>query len=328
MPSLNKTVLDQLGFTKTFDVRHRTSISDLLLERGRSGLYILHLSDDSYYVGMSIDVCKRFQQHRLRFGDIERLSFKRLPKQIALLRAEERQTIHILDSHDIPLHNKVHISLPYGSSEFDILLTPEEQEIWLESSQNPSDMHINERPQIETTKLLSDQRKLQKFRQLTEHKAISQLLRTYITTTVPVYFRSEGRFWAMSCLPSTFGGWRAAVVNMSTMEAFVVFKDGSCFINLAGSVFSQAYSDSAFFKRYPQTELHTSNYQAAGFDQLNIRCHDLATSLAVIQDPSIQAAARLLNLSLVRQRATLHSRAHSPSLVSALFDRSAKIKQI
>lgn len=260
MSSRINQLLTQLGFTNTFDVRNRSSISDLLPERERSGLYIFHLSDDSYYVGLSVDVCQRFQQHRLRFSDIERLSFRRLPKQIALLRAEERQTIHILDSYDIPLHNKVHISLPYGSSEFDLLMTPEEQEIWLKSGQNPSDMLPNQRPQIAATKLLSGQRKLQAFQKLTEQAAISQLLKTYITTTVPVYFRSEGRFWAISCLPSTLGGGRASAVNMSTMETFVVFKDGTCFINLAESLFSHAYSDKAFFKRYPQTELHTSSY--------------------------------------------------------------------
>lgn len=327
MSSLTQQLLAQLGFTKTFDVRDRNSISDLLPEPRRSGLYILHLSDDSYYVGLSVDVCQRFQQHRQRFKDIERLSFRHLSKQIPLLRAEERQTIHILDSYDIPLHNKVHISLPYGSNEFDLLMAPEEQEIWLESGQNPSDMQANQRPQIAATKLLSGQRKLQAFRKLPQQAAISTLLKTYITTTVPVYFRSEGRFWALSCLPSTNGGGRAAAVNMSTMEAFVVFRDGSYFINLADSVFSQSYSDRSFLARYPNTTLRTLNYQAAGFDQLTIDCQDPATSLAVIQDPTIQAAARLLNLSLVRQRATLYSGAHTPSLTSALFNLEPDLSQ-
>jgi|HigsolmetaAR202D_1030399.scaffolds.fasta_scaffold00003_62 hypothetical protein len=323
MPSLTKRLLDQLEFAQTFNVRQRSSINDLLPEGKRTGLYILHLSDDSYYVGMSLDVCKRFQQHRLRFDNIERLSFRRLPKRVALLRAKEREVIHTLDSYDVPLHNKVHITLPYGSSEFDILLTPEEQQVWLESGQNPSDMHAAQRPQIEAHKLLSDQHKLRILAQLPEHKAICQLLKTYITSTVPAYFRSEGRFWALSCLPSTFGGERASVVNMSTMEAFVVFRDGTCFINLADSVFSQAYSDQEFLARYPATTINATHYQAAGFDQVNIHCYDPATSLAVIQDPHIQAAARLLNLSLVRQQATLHGRAHTPGLVSALFELSS-----
>lgn len=70
-----EATLAAFGFDPPHVVRPLTSIESLFPKKQRYGIYVLHFTDDAYYVGQSKDVVNRFAQHRLRFGTIERLSF-------------------------------------------------------------------------------------------------------------------------------------------------------------------------------------------------------------------------------------------------------------
>lgn len=314
-------LLQNLGFSTPFDVKNQNSITHFIPERTRCGIYVLHLSDDTYYVGMSKDVTERFRQHRLRYSDITTLSFKRLRQDISLLRSEERQIIHQLDAANIPLLNKVHNTISYSSSPLDLLILPDEQRIWLDTGVTTSTILDKDRMAIKPEKNVRDKRKINDFRGLSDHQQIVAALKQYISNTVPAYQLTEGKYWSMSCLPSTNGGWRAAAISLSSMETFVIFKDGACFINIASTVFNEQFSDNVeFTDSYPTTSVEVANYEAAGFDQLSIRTSDYKMTLAILSLPIIQKAARLMNLSLMRQRTTLYSSSHSPLLTSFIME--------
>jgi len=320
MPTVDM-LLNQLEFPSKIDVQDYMSIVDFIGGRKRSGIYVLHLADNTYYVGLSKDVTERFKQHRLRFSDIVALSFKYIRQDDELLREEEKRVIHQLDAEKVRLHNKIHNTIAYSSSPFDILMTPEEQRIWLINGIEDNEERKENRPSIKPEKLVRDQRKVYDFQQLTNRRQISEALKIYITRTIPAYFRTEGRYWAMSCLPSTLGGWRAATISMSYMETFVVFRDGASFINVASTLFDEHFSsDDEFLETHPGTSIEVVGYEAAGFNQINITAESSQATMAMLNNPIVQGSARLMNLSLMRQRATLYSAHHSPGLTSLILN--------
>ena len=59
-----------LGFEKHLFVKERQSIADCFTKKNRCGIYILHFENGEYYVGLAIDILKRFAQHRKNHSDI------------------------------------------------------------------------------------------------------------------------------------------------------------------------------------------------------------------------------------------------------------------
>ncbi|HEU4326641.1 MAG TPA: hypothetical protein VFS21_26105 [Roseiflexaceae bacterium] len=185
------SLLAALGFSKKHHVQSRTSVADLFPERGRCGIYVLHMADDTCYVGLSTDVTKRYQQHRLTYPDIVALSFKRVGKNTALLREAEREAIHHLDSHSIPLLNKVHNSISYHSSPLDLIIPPEEQRRWLETGAYTVGAHVPGPTPIPPEKLARDRRKVEEFRKLPNCRELAVALKTYIVNTIPAYAHTQ-----------------------------------------------------------------------------------------------------------------------------------------
>ena len=66
-------VLIDLGFPPLRVVEGRVSIADLYpSERRRCGIYLLEHADGMHYVGQSVDVVRRFDQHRKVSPDTRR----------------------------------------------------------------------------------------------------------------------------------------------------------------------------------------------------------------------------------------------------------------
>ncbi|GAB4108828.1 MAG: hypothetical protein OHK0022_60970 [Roseiflexaceae bacterium] len=313
------SLLAGLGFSKKHAVRGRSSIADLFPERGRCGIYVLHMADGSYYVGLSTDVTKRYQQHRQIYPDIDALSFKRVRNHMPTLREVEREVIYKLDSQAIPLLNKVHNSIAYHSSPLDLILSPEQQRTWLETGTHTPSAPLPEPLAIPPEKLARDRRKLDDFRKLPNWHDLAKALRSYIVHTIPAYVYTQGHYWSMSCLPATLGRWRAATINMSRMETFVISKSGSGFVNVALTVFSQHYKENTFTKENDGTCIEHTGYEAAGFDQIHISTRDYDSMIKVLSDPVIQKSARLMNLNLMRQRGSFFSNYHSPGLTDLVL---------
>ena len=109
------------------------------------------------------------------------------------------------------------------------------------------------------------------------------------------------------------------------MEVFVVgHRKGQpadiwAFINVSAEAFEHTYpTDEQFIQRYPQAYLSDSAYTAVGLDQLTLHIQGLATLQDILNDPAILAAARLLNLHLMRKRINLYARYHCFDLADLL----------
>jgi len=120
-----------------FPVAGMHSIAHLVPKAAdRCGVYQLRFANGDRYVGQAIDVVTRFSTHRLNYPDIVELAFWRVPR--GDLDAVERAEICRQEERGTRLRNVVHTSGRLGASDFDIVVSPAEQDAWLVSP--PSDV--------------------------------------------------------------------------------------------------------------------------------------------------------------------------------------------
>jgi hypothetical protein len=75
-----RRVLNQLRFGEPVCIQGRSSIADQFKPSRRTGVYVLHFLAGDLYAGQAVDVTRRYAQHRKQHGDIERISFRRVPQ--------------------------------------------------------------------------------------------------------------------------------------------------------------------------------------------------------------------------------------------------------
>lgn len=320
--------LTALGFTQTLGVRGLGSIDALLPKKERSGIYILHFANGSYYVGQSVDITKRYQQHLRTYGRIEQLSYRPVPrKQIALDEAEI-ETIYILEEKGYALLNIIHASVSNQSSDFDLLMHPDDQKRWA-ATHAPQEHAASHQPRIVITEeqRLKQGHKFKAFQRRHDVQEITSLLHHYVTHCVPEPRLTEYSYWSVSCMPSTNASTfpRIACFNMNVMEVFVVGHDKYdqnqiwSFINIARSKFEEIYpSTEEFHRKYPCATIRESAYIAAGIDQLAISMEGIESVCQVLCDPAVIQAARLLSLHLMRKRTNIYGRYHCFDLADTL----------
>jgi hypothetical protein len=304
-------------------VRGQKSIAHLVPERQRCGVYVLHLDNDTHYVGQSKNVVQRYQQHCKTYDTIIALSYKRVAQKH--LDQEEIHTIYELEAAGLHLLNIVHTSVTYHSSEFDLIMRPEDQRRWLDDldwidTDGP-------RPDSQEQRVKTD-RKLATFQRFGEYEEAVALLRLYVQQCIPAFKRTEWSHWAISCLPSTLGGRRLATVNMSTMETFFLHNadaGGEVWLNIAFAPLQAGYPTiHDFAQRHPNIVLEESWYEAAGFDQASVISPGLHAMHELLNDPVIRKAARLLNLQLMRKRGVFYRRFHCFALADQLVGKYQK----
>ena len=122
-------MLDTMGFAPPEYVKGRASVADLFKPGERCGIYVLHFANGEFYAGQAIDVTRRYIQHCNTHKDIEKLSFKRTSQDC--LDEEERQVIRRLEENKWLLRNVVFTSLPKGESDFDFIMSSDEQAEWV-----------------------------------------------------------------------------------------------------------------------------------------------------------------------------------------------------
>lgn len=128
-------VLKSLGFPAMQLVSGRLSIADLYARDKRCGVYVLRFRGGEYYAGQAVDVSRRFGNHRKAHADIEAITFQPAGKRD--LDEVKRQVIHTLEGSSFRLRNIAHMSVVEGERDLDALITPEEQNAWLEGNLLP-----------------------------------------------------------------------------------------------------------------------------------------------------------------------------------------------
>lgn len=323
----------RIGFCEIHEVSGRYSVADLLPQsRGRCGLYLLGFGDGNYYIGKSIDAAKRFGQHRLNRPDIHFFGFQKVPKWN--LDQKEEEVIWNAEKLGIPLTNKVFVSRTSGESDLDVLLTPVDQERWL----NKPTSFRNERKRVHIENEEGHRRRFiknfEKFCDDPDYRNTLPLLRRYIQETIPAFRRTEYSFWSLSCAPST--GRRSAprifTFNIANMETFVVGLDRSDpnlywgFVNLSNDKMFEEYGSTwmnDFQNVLGGIEAEVSDYHTAGRDQARIWFSSLETCWDLLSNPGLLNAARLFNLNAMRRRSCLYAGYHCFQLVDAVLKRGS-----
>lgn len=322
--------LHTLGFDDIIDVRGRPSIALLMRDRygqRRSGVYLLQFSDGAFYIGLARDVVRRFSQHRRNHGDrIVGFSYQHV--SIREMSERERHLIQQGERLGVPLDQTEWKTTPYGGSDFDDTVDPDDAQNWLHNPtwQFPNDI----RAQIpyDAGRLSRDARLFRRFSERSDRDDLLRLLRTYVTATIPAPRRAEHDFWNVSCLPATSRStWpRLFCVSISWMEILVVGhelrNDGTLwgFVNCARSTISDTYSgESELQRHFGHVTCDRRLYKWAGDDQMTIHFRDIGTAYALLSDAIVRKACALLNYRAMRKGLTTWARYHCVALADAIF---------
>lgn len=209
-------VLAAEGFAPPLYVEGREAIANLFAKSKRCGIYVLHFADGMAYVGLSVDVARRYVEHRRNHRDIQQISFKTY--KAADLPWAERHTREVLQSHGFPLRGVVGVVQLPGGAEFDLVMDPQDQDRWLADS-TIVDMRGSRmvNPALRATYA-------GKFARLSTKPQFDQaleVLRRYVAIGIPKARAAEDSFWACSCLPKSNVYSR---ININWQEVLSVFE--------------------------------------------------------------------------------------------------------
>jgi hypothetical protein len=323
-------VLRDLGFPPLLLVAGRLSIADLYASRrARCGIYVLEHEDGMHYIGQAVDVVRRFTQHRKVSPDIVRLGFFQVARHA--LDDEERRCIQGAESRGLRLRNRMLVKQLLVVSDLDDVLTPAEQEAWLE---DPSRFGSEERLQLDPGQVqrLRYRPQWERFRSDPDSERVVALLQLYIDACVPVPRRTELSFWSVSCLPSTNHSHhpRWAAINIAEMEVFVVgWLPGDhepwAFVNVSRSGCGTALVE-RLERAGVEFDKQPRGYRSAGGDdQRLVTGSDTLTAMpTVLLDPEVARTARMLNLQVMRKRPNFFARFHCFDLADHLLGPSGQ----
>lgn len=314
-------MLKHLGFDPAISVRGRASIADQVPPEKRRGIYVLHFANGDFYVGQATNVIRRYAQHCVTYADIEKMSFKPIPRDD--LDDEERHMIGVLETEGYPLRNITFASMPKGDSDFDLIMPLEDQERWLHdlewidsAGSRLADPDLQRRYR----------RKFDQFAGMQHATQVVEVLRLYVRLGIPAIRRGEVSFWACSCLP-TFASSSVSVysrININWQEVLTasIFKNELWFsVHLARSPLEQAFGTllGRLPRRYPSAIYINHHYGPGGSDQTSF---DIPAKIIqrFITDPQILPAIRLFNLRLMKKGACTAGRYHCLDLADRLIE--------
>jgi hypothetical protein len=284
-------------FSLPHHVQGRASIADLFRLGKRCGLYILHFANGEIYAGQALDVTRRYVQHRKVHGDIEEISFRRVAKD--RLNDEERALIWALEQSGQRLRNITFTSIPKGESDFDLIMSVEEQDRWLKDR---SYIDFGGSRVVDPELRRKYSRKFESFAAMPRSSEVIDVLRSYIRTSIPAFRRGEVSFWCISCMPGRDVYARINIYWQEVLTVFIVENELWLSLHMADSPFT-LLSDEALallFGRYPAIEVTEHQYEPGGPDQVNLALPAPAAG-PLLSDPEVLSAIRLFNLDSIRK---------------------------
>lgn len=288
------------------------SITEFLPDTRKSGIYVLHFGDDTYYVGQSVEVARRFSQHVPNFEDIRAISFR--PVAISQLSYIEKQTVHLLEDIGVKLRNILLSSFTHAKTNFAEIMSESEQEKWL-SDLSFVDLRGLRRVDEDLRRKYSV--RYQTFINDPKADEVVQFLRCYIPVGIACILQGEASYWAISCLP----GANVKVfcrVNIYWQEVLTIYEDkGTLFfsLHLANSLAPIKLTEI----EKNNFEITDHRYFPGGDDQINFIFIDLHTALTALKNQGIQNAIRRFNLGLMRKGICQYGRYHCYDLADKII---------
>jgi hypothetical protein len=314
-------MLLQLGFKSTYFVQGRYSIADLYKPNERCGIYVLHFANGQYYVGLAVDVVRRFNQHRQHHTDIERISFKRVKE--SNLSDEEKNVIYHLEDFGAKLRNIQLVSIVEGETDLSLVISEEAQRQFF------TELNFNS---FEGSKLeIAAQREkyskhFKAFEKLPYAQSVIQAWQTYVKIGIPFPLKTEYTFWSLT-LPSGNSLSRMNI-NWQEVSSFYFRKDDYwATFHMSYNPLAAVFGDdlAQLFDKYPDLYcIFDQNnlphfYQPGGQDQIGLEMpgtffHEF------IQIEAVQKAIRTFNLRLMRKGPTIYNRYHSFDLSETVLE--------
>ncbi|MGB3633166.1 MAG: hypothetical protein WA982_03925 [Rubrobacteraceae bacterium] len=304
------------GFSQPYRIQGRASVADLFRPGERCGLYVLHFANGDIYAGQALDVSRRYVQHRKAHADIEQISFREVPKN--RLDNEERTLIWSLERSGKRLRNITFTSVPKGESDFDLVMSLEEQNRWLE---DPSYIDFSGERIVDSELRRKYIKKYESFANLPHSDEILDVLRSYVRAGIPAFLRSEVSFWCVSCLPTRSVYARISIYWQEVLTVFVAENEFWVSLHTANSPFILLPDDALdlLFERHPTLGTADHKYSPGGSDQVNL-VSPLTDAQAFISDPEVTPAIRLFNLRLMKKGPCNFARHHCMNLADSLVD--------
>lgn len=321
LPSLHES-LAELGFETLAPVSTLRSIAQLFgTSKTRCGIYLLEFPEKRFYIGQAVEVVRRFAQHRKNHSEIVGFSF--IPTRQTLLDEVERDLIRKAEILGLVIVNTVHTSNVVGDTDLDMVVSPDEQALWLS---HPGKFNDDDAASPITLPVAQLERFAEQFRRFKAHRLFqpaSQLLQAYVHHCIPAPKRTEYSFWVVSCLPSTNQGtWpRLLCVSAGVMELAVLgYHKGIPtamwgFVTVASDVLSEAFpTDDALMTAFPTIEIVRREYRDAGQHQITLHANSECSIAAILQHIAVRRAAATLARRVMRKRATIYTKFHCKQL--------------
>ena len=312
-------MLKALGFRNPVDAPTEGSITAAFRTKTRRcGVYVLHFADGAYYVGQTVDITKRFLQHRKRHTDIVRVSFRPLGRRS--LGFHEAQLIRLLEMKRLRLRNIDMTSiLATEPGDFDELMDTERQQRWLA---DPTGHDIGARRVAVTKSDAIYSERYAQFKASEWYDIVLPAVRAYMYNTLPAMLDGEASYWQTSVLPPAYTVF--VRINVNAQEVFFTTLDGAepyFYVLLSRRELVRAFGDDlvGLSARYPGIEREEVGYRAGGSDQLSVSLWGAEVALRFFTDRDVIPALRHYNLRLMKKGKCLWARYHNFELVTDLL---------
>lgn len=176
------------------DVRYRHSISDLVKNKAdKCGIYILRFDDDTFYVGQSVDFCRRLLQHKKQWNDITDIWFKKIHKKE--LNVVELATIQ--DMEEITrirnISNSSHA--PLRTSDLDEIIPQYRQKEWLEQDFSEFSSRLRIQDEIQRAKYI---KRTEGILDGNKFSLAIPVIKKYIQKCIHKPYLTEMTYWGLS----------------------------------------------------------------------------------------------------------------------------------
>ena len=317
---VKKTISD-FKFSEFIWVYCRPTIADLFKPEKRCGIYILRFTNNQFYVGQAVDVVRRFVQHTKVHDDIQEISFKTFPK--TELNRVEQEIIKLLEIRNVTLRNINLTSIPKGDTDLDLIISPSEQQLWLQSNHNNelTEYWLNE-PNLQV-------KYSRKFQKLLKRKdfidSAKPFLIEYFKKCVLQPSKTELSFWSLTCLTKAFIDSDLVALcrlNLFWCEVLTIWIDDDKSIHYTFHLTKSLLPKSYLLRKILKIKsLSISNhfYQRGGPDQFSVEVTGIQDALKLLDNDKIVMAIKTFNLRQMQKGATIYGKYHCVDLAKLIL---------
>jgi hypothetical protein len=302
---------------------------------GRSGIYVHFFAGEEewFYLGLSVDVRKRYQQHIKNHTDIIKSAWLSAPKDELV--ALELKYLSLMQGHRANLRNILKHREQYRWEDFKDIFEGGHGERWL--AQSGPDLTPYDKADKELEANYA--KRHAEFKAHPDfNEELLDLLNYYLRNFVPMPTKTDQMFWNVTCLNP--GGYNKPFdqliaflrVNIHMPEVFTLILnetyEGTPRLTFNFHAAEDQLSDEDI-ERYNadrQLALNRGNYASTGGKQVQFSLHDIGTAWKLFRDPVFQRAVKVSNLRLMRMGllARRLSQSHCLPLAKEALGRTLK----